>query len=80
MTTEEVEEFVYESLELFGVEREEMVSEAMLENLSIDSIDLVELGQLLDERCGIRLETKEFRDVRTLGEAMCIITSKADRG
>jgi len=79
-STADVEAFVYESLEIFGVEREEMVPEATLEDLSIDSIDLVELGQLLVERFGVSLETSEFRDVKTLGEAMQIITSKASRG
>jgi acyl carrier protein len=73
---QDVQEFVFESLVSFGPEPEEVSSEATLESLDIDSLDITELGQLVEEKYGVRLKPQDFEDVSTVGEAVNIIVAK----
>ena len=40
-----------------------------LEELEIDSLDLFELGQILNQEFGIEVDPDDFENVRTLGDA-----------
>lgn len=71
--TGQLEDFVFDALVEFGAEREEVNREATLEGLDIDSLDIVELGQMIEEEYGVRLNPEEFRGVRTVGDALDII-------
>jgi acyl carrier protein len=75
-TPAEVQEFVFEALVSFGPEPDEVTRDATLEALDIDSLDLTELGQLVEEKYGIRLKPEDFEDVKTVGEAVDIIATK----
>jgi acyl carrier protein len=75
-TVAEVQEFVFEALVSFGPEPDEVSRDATLEALDIDSLDLTELGQLVEEKYGIRLKPEDFEDVKTVGEAVDIIATK----
>lgn len=66
---------VYESIELFGVEQADISPEATLEQLDIDSLDLLELGQLVQEKLGIKVEAEQFKGVETVGQAIEAIAS-----
>ncbi len=44
--------------------------EARLEDLAIDSLDLVELVEILDEEHGVRLDRDAFAEVVTVGDAL----------
>ncbi|HEX2086016.1 MAG TPA: phosphopantetheine-binding protein [Solirubrobacteraceae bacterium] len=74
--TTDLERFVYDTLETFGAERAAMTPEATLESLDVDSLDLVELAQLVEERYGAKLETRDFEGVETLGDALAAIARK----
>jgi acyl carrier protein len=73
---QEVQGFVFESIVLFGPEPEEVTREATLESLDVDSLDMVELGQLVEEKYGVRLQPQDFEGVTTVGEAVDIIAAK----
>ena len=75
-TYQEVQEFVFEALVSFGPEPEEVNREATLDGLDIDSLDLTELGQLVEEKYGIRLKPEDFENVTTVGQAVDIIATK----
>ena len=75
-TAAEVQEFVFQALVSFGPEPDEVTRDATLEALDIDSLDLTELGQLVEEKYGIRLKPEDFEDVKTVGEAVDIIATK----
>jgi len=65
-----IKKVVYEALELFGVEQADISTEATLEQLDIDSLDLLELGQLVQEKLGIKVEAEQFKGVETVGQAI----------
>lgn len=70
-TDAEVRKFIIGELaELIGLEPEEIKPDATLEDLDIDSLDLVELAQIIEERYDVRLEREDFKDVTTVGGAL----------
>ena len=69
VTEEQVQKRIVEALIEFGADPEEMRPEATLEELEIDSLDLFELGQILNQEFGIEVDPDDFENVSTLGEA-----------
>ncbi len=75
-TDHEVEQFVYRSLASFGPELSKVTRSATLEDLDIDSLDLVELGQMVEEEYGVRFKAEDFKDVEDVGGAVDVIASR----
>jgi acyl carrier protein len=48
-----------------------------LDQLSMDSLDLVELLIVLDELFNVRLTVEDFKDMRTVGELAALVTARA---
>jgi acyl carrier protein len=70
VSTETVKARIVEALVDFGAEEEDLVPEARLEDLEIDSLDLFELGQILRKEFGITVSPDEFEQIETLGQAL----------
>jgi acyl carrier protein len=77
MTKERLEERVFEALVEFGAERDEIALDARLEDLDIDSLDLVELAQIVDDEFGVAVDGRDMEGVRTVGDALDRIAAKA---
>jgi acyl carrier protein len=76
-TVQEIEEVVYDGLEFLGVDRKDISPDMTLEALDVDSLDLLELGQMVKDRTGIKVEAEAFADVHTVGDAVRVIASLA---
>ena len=77
VSEEEVEQVVLDSLESFGAERDQITREATLEELDIDSLDLAELSQIVEERFDIQLKGSDVAEVKTVGDAITLIAGRA---
>ena len=75
-TTTEIEQVVYEALESFGAERDQIDAQATLESLDIDSLDLAELSQIIHERFGAEMKSSDVADLKTVGDAIVLIQSR----
>jgi acyl carrier protein len=73
VTKEQVEKRIIDALVEFGADPDEMKPEASLEELEIDSLDLFELGQILNQEFGIEVDPDDFENVQTLGEAQATL-------
>ena len=51
--------------------------EATLENLDVDSLDLVELAQIVEDEFGVELRGDDVKDVKTVGEVIDLVVAKA---
>jgi acyl carrier protein len=77
-TADELRDVVIEELaKIAEIEPAQLTADASLEELDIDSLDLVELGQVIEERYGIQLEREDMKDVRTVGKAISVIVARA---
>jgi acyl carrier protein len=62
----------------FGVPESDLARDATFEALGLDSLDVVELTLVLEERTGVKLEDEELEDVRTLQDAMDKVAAKRE--
>lgn len=72
-----LEVFVFDALEGFGVGRETICRDASFDDLEVDSLDLVELGQAVKKHFALDLRPKDFEEVVTVGDALDLIYGKA---
>ncbi len=76
VTKEQVEERVRRALVEFGVEPGRVTRDAEFEVLDVDSLDLVELAQIVEDEYGVRLQGDDMVDVKTVGQAIDLVTSR----
>jgi len=62
--------------EEFGVPEDDITLDATFEALGLDSLDVVELTLVLEEKTGVKLEDEELEDVRTVGDAVNKVKEK----
>ncbi len=77
VTTEQVETRVVETLASFGPDVSQITRSATFEELDIDSLDLVELAQVVEEDYGVVLKGEDMKDLKTVGDAVDLITARA---
>ena len=64
----------------FGIEPSSIeLSAHLIDDLDLDSIDLVDLAVSLEENRGIKLDEEELKSVRTVGDAVEAIRSALAR-
>jgi acyl carrier protein len=77
VTREAVQTSVFAALEEFGAEPDEITLEATFEALDVDSLDLVELGQIVQEEYGVEIKGEDMPKMKTVGDAVDLITERA---
>jgi acyl carrier protein len=77
VTNEQVEARVVETLASFGPDADQITRESTFQELDIDSLDLVELAQVVEDEYGVVLKGEDMKDLRTVGDAVDLIASRA---
>jgi acyl carrier protein len=77
VSTENVEKTIYDGLVELGTERDALSREATLEDLDVDSLDLVELAQIVEDEYGVELKGDDVKDVKTVGDVIDLVVAKA---
>ena len=77
VTPEAVESKVIETIATFGPEPDQVTRNATFETLDVDSLDLVELAQVIEEEFGIALKGDDVKDIKTVGEAIDLVVGRA---
>jgi acyl carrier protein len=67
---------VIESLASFGADPEALSRDATLEAVDVDSLDLVELTQLVEETYEIDLENADFKKIKTVGDVVDLVVAR----
>jgi acyl carrier protein len=77
ITAEQVQDRVVEALASFGPDADQITPEATFEELDIDSLDLVELAQIVEDEYGVVLKGEDMKELKTVGDAVSLIVSRA---
>ena len=72
-TQDQVAQRIVEALIEFGADPDQLRPEATLEELEIDSLDLFELGQILNQEYEIEVNPDDFENVVMLGDAQNVL-------
>jgi acyl carrier protein len=73
---QQVEQRVIDALVEFGEERENLKPEARFEDLDVDSLDLVELAQIVEDEYGIEITDSDLEKIETVGDVVELISSR----
>jgi len=77
ITPEAVEKTVYEALPQFGVDESAINRDATFEELDVDSLDLAELSQIIEDEFGVQLKGEDMGKIKTVGDAVDLVVSRA---
>ena len=77
VTRDQVVPVVYDALAELGPERDQINDDATWEELDVDSLDLAELSQVVEEEFGVRLKGDDVAQIKTVGEAVELIVARA---
>ena len=71
-----VEDVIFDAIAQLGPPRNSIKRESTFEDLDVDSLDLVEIAQVVDERWRIELEPQDLTNVKTVGEALDLVVAR----
>jgi acyl carrier protein len=78
VTADQVEARVIETLASFGPDADQISRSSTFEELDIDSLDLVELAQVVEDEYGVVLKGEDMKDLKTVGDSIDLIVSRAE--
>lgn len=76
-TTQSVEKVIFDGLAELGADSDQVSREATFEALDVDSLDLVELAQIVEEEFGVELEGEDVKDLSTAGEVIDLVVARS---
>jgi acyl carrier protein len=77
VTTERVEQVIFDGLTEVGAERDAINREASFEDLDVDSLDLVEIAQIIEDEFGVELEGEAVADLTNVGQVIDLVVARA---
>ena len=77
VTPEAVERTVKDALAQFGPDPEQITRDATFEALDVDSLDLAELSQIVEDEYGVQLKGDDVASLKTVGDAIDLIVARA---
>jgi acyl carrier protein len=72
----DIENIVMDGLVTLGPDRSELGRDVMFESIDVDSLDLIELAQIVEDETGLHLEASDVKDVKTIGDVIDLIVSR----
>jgi acyl carrier protein len=76
-TPQTVEARIVEALASFGPDADQVTRDASFEELDIDSLDLVELAQIVEDDFGVELKGDDMKALKTVGDAIDLVVARA---
>ncbi|MGH2982910.1 MAG: acyl carrier protein [Solirubrobacterales bacterium] len=75
-TKDQISERVIAALVEFGEEPENVKPESRFEELDIDSLDLVELAQVIEDEYGLELSDADMDKIETVQDVVAFVTER----
>jgi len=75
--TARIEEVVYSALEEFGADKSNINRDASFEALDVDSLDLAELAQIVEDEFGVAIKSGDVEQLKTVGDVIDLIAARA---
>jgi acyl carrier protein len=75
-TPQSVETWILDTLAAQSGNRDLASRDVKIADLDIDSLDLMEIWQMLDEELGVLVDPMEMREAQTIGEVLDLINKR----
>jgi acyl carrier protein len=77
VSEDKVFETIANALAELGAERDQITRESSFESLDVDSLDLVEVGQVIQDQFGVEIKADDMKSVGTVGEIVALVVERA---
>ena len=77
VTPESAQRVITDALAEVGADRDAITLDATFEALDVDSLDLAEVSQVIEEELGVRIGGKDVAAIKTVGDAVDLVVSRA---
>ena len=77
VSKEQIQEKLTEALVELGADRDSIKPDAEFEALDVDSLDLVEMAQIVEEEWGVEISGKDMESLKTVGQAVDLVAERA---
>jgi acyl carrier protein len=77
VTQEQVEKVVTDALVQFGPDPDQITRDATFEELDVDSLDLAELSQIVEDEFGVQLKGDDVGKIKSVGDAIDLVVTRA---
>ena len=77
VTKEAIEETIVEAVTELGPEASQCTPDATFDSLDIDSLDLIELAQIIEQEIGVWITAEDAEQLRTLGDVYDLVWQRA---
>ena len=77
VTPEAAQRVITDALVDVGADRDAITLEATFEALDVDSLDLAEVSQVIEEELGVRIGGKDVAAIKTVGDAVDLVVARA---
>jgi acyl carrier protein len=71
------EKVITDGLVEVGAEAADISREATFESLDVDSLDLVEIAQIVEDEFGVELVGDDVQNLKTVGDVIDMVVAKA---
>lgn len=72
-----IESVVFSALESFGADTDAIARDASFETLDVDSLDLAELAQIVEDEFGVAVKSSDVAELKTVGDVLDLIAARA---
>ncbi|HEY8467389.1 MAG TPA: phosphopantetheine-binding protein [Solirubrobacterales bacterium] len=76
-TDEAVQKVIFDGLAEVGADPDRINRDATFEELDVDSLDVVELAQIVEDEFGVRLEGDDLKGLETVGQVIDLVVERA---
>lgn len=76
-TKESIEKTISDALVNVGADPDEIAPDATFEALDVDSLDLVEVAQVIDEEYGVEIRGEDAQKFETVRDAVEFVSARA---
>jgi acyl carrier protein len=76
-TKESIEKTIADALVNVGADPDEIAPDATFEALDVDSLDLVEVAQVIDEEYGVEIRGEDAQKFETVRDAVEFVSARA---
>jgi acyl carrier protein len=76
-TQESVETTIVDAIAKLGPDADQVTRDATFEALDVDSLDLVEVAQVIEEEFGVVLKGEDMEQLKTVGDAIDLVVARA---
>jgi acyl carrier protein len=77
ITTEQVETRLCNALIEFGTDPDTVGRQATWEQLDVDSLDLVELAQVVEDEYGVEITSQDMQSLHMVGDVVDLVVQRA---